>query len=269
MVAAYEDNVPFLASALTFNALLALIPFALLFLSALGYIIQADGQDGRVVDEVSSLFAQLLPRHAPVAEDPFGRAEEFFVRVVESRAQLSAYGVPLFLWFSTQFFGAVRAALNEVFDTKGGRGCLAGIGWDLLLVLITVVLFSANTVVSIPTIGIPGVARWLSDLTAMAFGVLLFFAIYILAPSRPIRWKTALLAATFASVAFELAKRGYGVYLAHFATIDRVISNTNAIAILLLILWMFFTAVVFLVGGEVAQAYDVEQRQRAQRAILT
>ncbi len=265
VVAAFEDNVAFLASALTFNALLAIVPFALLLLAALGYIVHTDGE---IVEEVHSFYSRLLPLHDNRSDDPFTTAEDFFVRVVESRAQLSAFGIPLFFWFATQFFGALRVSLNEVFDIEENRAWLVGKGFDLLLVVLTVVLVMANTFVSIPAFGFPWLGRWLSNVSAFTFGVVLFYAIYTLAPSRPVRWDTALLAAMFASLSFELAKYGYRVYLTHFATVDRIISNTNAIALMLLIIWMFFTATVFLVGGEVAQTYDLVRRQRSQRAIL-
>jgi uncharacterized BrkB/YihY/UPF0761 family membrane protein len=39
------------------------------------------------------------------------------------------------------------------------------------------------------------------------------------------------------------------VYVAHFVTFDRAASNANAIAILLLLLWIYYTAFVFLLGG--------------------
>jgi uncharacterized BrkB/YihY/UPF0761 family membrane protein len=63
-------------------------------------------------------------------------------------------------------------------------------------------------------------------------------------------------------------KRLYGIYLARFATFDRVVSNANAIALLLFLLWIYVIAFLFVAGGEVAQTYDLMRRQREQRAIL-
>jgi membrane protein len=82
------------------------------------------------------------------------------------------------------------------------------------------------------------------------------------------RWDTALVAAAVAALGFEIAKKLYSLYLANFATIDRLISNTNAIALLLLVVWIYAIAVIFLFGGEVAETYDLMRRQRDQRAIL-
>ena len=106
-------------------------------------------------------------------------------------------------------------------------------------------------------------------LSAFSFGVVLFFVVYMLAPSRRVRWDTAFIAAVVASLAFEVAKKLYGLYLAQFATMDRLVSNANAIALGLLVFWIYYTACVFLVGGEVAETYDLARRQREQRAILT
>jgi membrane protein len=114
----------------------------------------------------------------------------------------------------------------------------------------------------------PWAGRFVAGLLAYVAVTGLFYAVYVVAPSRPMRWDTALVAALFASLGFEIAKRLYGTYLVRFATFDRVVSNTNAIALLLFVFWIYATALVFLAGGEVAETYDLARRQREQRAVL-
>jgi membrane protein len=187
----------------------------------------------------------------------------------ESRRQLSALGVPLFLWFSTRFFGAVRKGLQEVFDTDETRPWLLAKTVDLLLVLISLAVLVANTMEGF----VLGTAAWpqrlLRRMLSFLLGALLFYAVYTMAPGRGVRRKTAVLAAAVAALAFELARFLYGFYLARFATVDRLFSNANVIGIALLLVWTYYTAVVFLLGGEVADTYDLMRRQREQRAILT
>ena len=103
---------------------------------------------------------------------------------------------------------------------------------------------------------------------AFAFSTLLFFLVFKILPSRRIYWRTALIAATFCALAFEVAKRLYTLYLARFVTFDRVASDANALAFLLFFLWIYFTAYVFLLGGEVAETYDLIRMRRAQRVVL-
>ena len=264
LIGAYEDNVLFLASALTFDALLAALPFVVLLLSLLGAVVQSGGD---ALADILRLFHALIPTAAG-AEEPFRRSEDLLRSVVESRAEVSLVAIPFFVWFSTRMFSSVRIALNDAFDTDEGRSYFVGKGLDFCLVLLTLVLVVASIVFSVRTASLPLLGRVLGGLSAYALGLILFFVIYIVLPSRRIRWDTALVASAVASIGFEIARRLYGWYLSEFATVDRLISNANAIAVLLLVVWMYFTALVFLLGAEVAETYDLARRQRQQRAVL-
>ena len=265
LIGAYEDDIPFLASALTFDALLAAIPFVLLMLASLGYLVQT-GEDA--VTDVLATLAHFLPSERGGSDDTFQTVQRLVTDIVESRAQLSVYGIPLFLWFSTRFFSGARSALNNVFDTEESRPYFVGKGIDLILVIVTLVLIIASTLLTVLVANYPWFGRFVASLSTFGVGVLLFFVAYTILPSRRVRWDTAVVAAAVASLGFEIAKKLYALYLAEFATIDRLISNANAIALLLLVLWIYFIACVFLLGGEVAETYDLMRRQREQRAIL-
>lgn len=263
-VGAYEDNIPFLGSALTFDVLLAALPFVLLLLSLLGYFVHAGDE---AMQDIVALLERVLPRTA--ADDgPLRRAEQILTGVVESRGQLSVLGIPLFLWFAMRFFAGARAALNEIFDTHESRPFLVGKAVDLFLVLATLVLLVANAYLTVRFAGNPWIGRFVIGLSTYGLGVVLFYVVYTVAPTRSMRWDTALVAAAVAALGFEIAKKLYGFYLTEFATVDRLISNANAIALLLLVVWIYAMAVIFLFGGEVAETYDLMRRQREQRAIL-
>lgn len=265
LTAAYQDNVPFLASALTFDALVAAVPFSLVVLAAVGHLAAAAGDP---VAAVVRLFGALLPPE-PGTADLRGTAQQVLAAVADRRGALSALGLPLFLWFSTRLYGGVRVALNEVFDTEELRPWIVGKAVDLGLVLATLVLLLANAGVTLVVMQSPWLGRFLARLSGFGMGVVLFYLVYTVAPGRRVPWDTALVAAAVASLAFEVAKILFAVYITRFATFDRLVSNTNAIAVILLIAWMYYTAVVLLIGGEVAETYDLMRRQREQRAILT
>jgi membrane protein len=139
---------------------------------------------------------------------------------------------------------------------------------DLLLALTAAILIAANTLTTVAVLDAPWWGRFGATLSGYGVAVLLFFIIYITAPSRRVNWDTALVAAIVVSLGFEVVKRLYGIYLANFATFDRVLSNANAIALLLFVLWVYLMAFIFVAGGEVAQTYDLMRRQRGQRAVL-
>ena len=57
--AAVEDNIPFLASAVSFDLLLATIPFAVLLLGAVGYLVQYQSATQQV--DIPTLLERVLP----------------------------------------------------------------------------------------------------------------------------------------------------------------------------------------------------------------
>ncbi|HVH67762.1 MAG TPA: YihY/virulence factor BrkB family protein [Gemmatimonadales bacterium] len=275
--AAFEDNIPFLASALSFDLLLTMIPFVALLLAALGFLVQHQVTTQQV--DLHQLVGRLLPSTAgDVPEAAFTQVERALASVVRQRVRLTAVGVPLFLWFSTRLFSGLRAALNEVFDTDERRSWPTAKLLDLAMVFCTgtlLVLGALLTTWEARNAGLLGrsfALDWLwrlsLELIAFGLGVALFFTVFKLLPSRRIQWRTALVAAVFCALGFEVAKRLYALYVVRFATLDRVASDANIVALFLFLLWVYYTAYLFLLGGEVAEMYDLVRMQRSQRVQL-
>jgi membrane protein len=273
--AAYEDNIPFLASALSFDLLLTIIPFVVLLLAVVGYLVQHQITTQQV--NLQELLARLLPATGG-PDGAFAQVEGALGRVVQHRGRLTAVGVPLFLWFSTRLFSGLRAALNEVFDTDERRSWPVAKLLDLVMVCCTGALLVLSAVIAaweargavLPSRGV--VLDWLwrfgLEMIAFALGVALFFTIFKFLPSRRIYWRTALVAAAFCALGFEVAKRLYALYVTRFATLDRVASDANVVALGLFLLWIYYTAYLFLLGGEVAETYDLIRMRRSQRVQL-
>jgi membrane protein len=143
-----------------------------------------------------------------------------------------------------------------------------GKGIDLFLLIVTLVLLVANALLTVLVASYPFVGRFVVGISTYLVGLFLFFIVYTIAPTRTMRWDTAVVAAAVASLGFEVAKKFFTLYLTRVATVDRLVSNANAIALLLFVVWIYFMACIFLVGGEVAETYDMRRRQREQKAIL-
>lgn len=268
--AAVEDNISFLASALSFDLLLTAIPFVVLLLGAAGYLVQHQVATQQI--EIHELIERFLPPHPRGAADRFTRLEGLFSDIVANRARLTLIGVPFFLWFSTRLFAGLRAALNDVFDTEERRAWAVGKLLDVAMVLVTASLFLGSAVLSAWVSLLEAWSGWLARLSAQglafASSVALFFLVFKVVPARRIYWRTALVASLFCALAFEVAKRLFAVYLANFATLDRLASDANVAAFLLFLVWIYYTAFVFLLGGEVAETYDLVRLRRIQRVRL-
>ena len=257
--AAYEDNIPFLASAVSFDILLTAIPFVGLVLAVVAYLVEYQLAIHQL--NVHELLQRFLPDSSEASGDRFGFIERALGDLVARRGGLTLLAAPLFLWFSTRMFGGLRAALNEVFDTEENRPWPVAKLTDLAMVFVAGGLFLANAFASTGR----GV---LAQLETLVFSTLLFFLIFKFLPSRRIYWRTGLVASLFCAVGFEIAKRLFALYVTHFVTFNRAATNANLVAVLLLLLWIYYTAFIFLLGGEVAETYDLMRMRRLQRVRL-
>lgn len=238
------------------------------------------------------LFHRFLPPHVAASEgDPFNIIERLLTGITQNRGQLSLYAAPAFLWFSTRLFAGIRTALNDIYDVSlrpaRPRGFIAEYLQaklrDAIMVIGTVLLFLTNTLLTTGlailqargTATVPQLAffvstlgRIVTEILAFAFSVSLFYVTYRYASVRRLPWRTALLGATFTAVLFEIAKRLYALYLANFTTFDTWGGDANLAAAALFILWVYYTAIVLLLGGVVAETWELRKMQERQRAIM-
>ncbi|HUL50384.1 MAG TPA: YihY/virulence factor BrkB family protein [Gemmatimonadales bacterium] len=270
--AAFEDNIPFLASGLSFSLLLTALPFTILLLGGIGYLVQHQITTQQV--SVHELLSHFLPTGGDGRAGGFDAIERELVDIVRRRGRLTLYGIPLFLWFSTRFFDSLRVALNEVFDTDENRRWYLIKLLDVFMVCLAAVFLVASGLLSAfearqtPTVSRVFVVHWVWSLSvevvAFGLGIAVFYVVFKLLPSRRINWRTALVAATFCSLGFEVARRLYALYVGKFVTLDRLTSDANVAALFLFLLWIYYSAFLFLLGGEVAETYDLIRMRRAQ-----
>jgi membrane protein len=269
-----ESNVPFLASGLTFDALLAAVPFLLLLLSVIGYVLSAGA--GRAQIEIHDYLQRFLPSVSNRGTDPFAPVVLIIERIVIKRGTLTVVAIPAFVWFSTRLFGSLRAALNEVFDVEDPRSWLRGKLDDIVLVIVTTLLVMINTALSQ---GVQLLARYQpyglgfleffgAQVLAFALAVVLFTIVFRYAPAHRLRRGTALVAALICALGFEGAKLVMGFWIGKMVDPNQIVRDATIAGVLLFVLWTYYMAFVFLIGGQIAQVYDLRRRQSEQRWLL-
>jgi membrane protein len=271
-----DDDIFFLAGGISFNFLLAAIPFLLLLIAAFGYILSANVSDPE--SAAVQYVLSILPTSPRVVE--FTR--ETVGQVVGQRTGFGLVGVLLLVWVSTRLIGSLRSALRSVFDIREDRGIVAGKIFDAKMVLVAGTLFVANTAITIAleavqTYGLEMLGLTESgevvvlqaayaQLVAYGFIFLMFVLIYRYLPARRVPWRIALVAATFTAVVFELLKSVFAWYVANIA--DYTSPYGTLATFILLVFWIYYSAVVFVLGGVVGQVYELHRLRRRQRELL-
>ena len=274
-----EDNIFFLAGGLAFNILLAVVPFALLLLTGLASFLNQSAESS--AQAVSALLDRLLPGSLTGTHDLL---PGIITDAIQTRGRIGTLSAITFVWFSTRLFGSLRSVLADVFDIEQERGIVAGKLFDIQITILStflLVIYSGlSAYLAIATSrGVAvfqslGVRRdvmgafeyWVGRAVAFAFIATLFYALYKYLPVRRVRWQTALLAAMFTSALLELAKAAFGYYIGRFNP-GSLYTGTLA-AFVILVSWVYYAAMIFILGGEVAQVYELRRVRRQQRAAL-
>ena len=278
-VSSAEDNIFFLASGISFNILLAAVPFVVLVITGLVYALRLTPDAS--LTELRALIERFLPPHSDTTDAAIQR---ILLDVVRTRESLGVWGAISFVWFSTRLFGSLRTVLAEIFDIESDRGIIAGKWFDIRMTVyssLLLVLYAAiSTYIALAsTRGVALLAQlgWREDvmgrveyavgrLIAFLFFVATLWALYKYLPNRRIRWQQALVGALASSVLFELARNLWSAFTRSFDP-GSIYSGT-LYAIVSLVFWVYYSALMFIIGGEVSQAHELRRVRQRQRETL-
>jgi membrane protein len=272
-----DDDIFFLAGGIAFNVLLAGLPFLLLLVAIFGFALQ------RFVPDPEQAAVNYVVSILPPSQRIVSLTRTLVQDVVAGRTQFGLLALALFIWSSTRLFGSLRSVMRDIFDVPEARGVIQGKIFDLQMVLVAGFLFLANTGITVVMETARatgwewlGVAAWeevrlldraLGQLLAFGFIFLMFVLIYRFLPARHIPWRIALVAATFTSVVWELLKGLFAWYVSEVA-VGYTRTYGALVTPVVLVFWVYYSAVVFILGGEVAQVYDLVRTRRKQRELL-
>ncbi len=272
-----DDRVFFLAGAIAFNILLTALPFALLLISALSYVLGLS-QDASVA-EVAAIIDRFLPPHAEEAQAP---AHRLVADMVAARESLGIYGAVGYIWFSTRLFGSLRTVLCDIFDIETDRGIISGKWFDVRITVYSTILVLAWVGLSIYLAvarsrglvflaqaglraDVMGLLEYvIGRVIAFIFVLAIFFSLYKVLPNRRIRWRQALVGAFSTALLLELARNVWTAYTREFDP-GSVYTGT-LYAVISVVFWVYYAALIFILGGEVAQAHELRRVRRLQRA---
>lgn len=274
-----EDNIFFLAGGIAFNLLLAVVPFFLLLAGGLGYFLEHSPEVR--AREIAALVATLLPMESTDAGQPVVR---LLMQILESRPTVQLVSAIGFVWFSTRLFGSVRSVLASIFDIEHDRGIIAGKIFDVKVTIVATILLVGYVVLSaylalattqgstlLVELGLRrdvmgNVEYTIGRIVAFISIAILFFSLYKFLPKRKIRWQMALVAATFSSVMFEIAKYVFGIVILSFSP-QTMYTGTVAAAVITVI-WVYYGALIFILGGEVGQVFELRRVRKLQREVF-
>lgn len=259
--------------------LVAFVPLILATLGIAGTILRVQGLDA--TDVLLGYLGEAVPAVAAGDAQLRRWVLDALQGLIEQSPGLLTAGTLILAWVATRLIATLRTVLKEIFDLQQERSIIGGKLFDLKMVLAAGTLFAVNVGV---TVGVEIVARFGFEILGLEWGFpraaqllwgqlvaflvlwFMFLLIYRYLPARRIGWPTALIAATFTSVFFEILKQAFGWYVTNVAHYGSTYGTFAVVVVL--ILWIYYSSVVFILGGEVAQVVMMGRTRRRQKERL-
>jgi membrane protein len=242
-----------LAAALAFYAILSAAPLLVLLTTVLGFLSQPLQQG--IIDQVWRLIGpdasegvKLLLEHA---------------KATPVEATVSAImGLGTALLTATAVFAQLQYSLNLMFNVRMKRGYLGGWLYKRFLSLVMViaigtVLVASMIVNSVVNALLSGWSPLLHIATLLSYLVvytLIFVFMFKVLPDVRISWGDAWVGGVITAILFLIGEYATSMYLAHTAT-KSVYGAAGSLVVLLL--WMYYSALIMFLGAELTQAYGM------------
>jgi membrane protein len=251
-----DDNVFGRAAQLSYYFLLALFPLLLFLVSLLGYFTQA-GSDLR--NQLLSYLAAVMPGAAVTLVHT--TLDE--ISTSTGSGKLS-FGLLAALWAASNGMGAISETLNTAYNVREKRSwwrvrlisVLLTISLSILIVAALVIILYGGTIGEglASRFGFTNVftTTWkiLQWPIALIFVLATFNLIYNFAPNIRRSQRKFLTPGAFIGVAlWLLVSFGFRIYLHYFNSYSVTYGSLGALIILML--WFYFTGVAILIGGEI------------------
>jgi len=247
------DNAFTLAAALAFYAIFSAAPLLVLLTTVLGFL--SEPMQQRILEQANSLVGPdasqgvaLLLEHA---------------RARHLDATVSAIaGLGAAVLTATAVFGQLQYSLNLIFNVRAKRGYVTGWFYKRLLSLLMVVamgvvLVASVIISSVVDVLFSGQHPLLSAANLLSYLVvytLIFVIIFKVLPDVRISWGDTWVGGSMTAVLFLAGEYGTSMYFAHRA-IESVYGAAGSLAILLL--WVYYSALILFFGAELTQAYGM------------
>jgi len=265
----FEDDILFLASGLAFNGILTMIPLMLLSASALGtFLNSSDLAIQRLNDILNAIFPP-QPFATSIKESILTAISD----IIAYRTSLGVFGVVVLIWTGTSLFDALRSALHTIYRLKRTRSLLAGLLHDVGFVALVFVLFIASNlaiwvfslleriamnVPALAALDLPSLNQSVPTVIIVLLNAWMFYIIYRHIPDTKPPRIAGIISTITTTILWVISGKLFAIYLSQFSAISKIYGPYAFILVLLI--WVYYSSIIFVIGGIVGQVYWERQK---------
>jgi membrane protein len=254
-----EDEALTRGAAIAFYTATSIAPILLIVIAIAGLVFGQDAAQNAITAQFSDLMgrqtAEVLQSAVASAA---GKSSSILATIV---------GLATLIATASVIFGEMQAALNSIWKTKpqattvsrliraraASLGLVAALGFLLIVSLVISAGLSAfgnylDTVLPMGKLILPV----LNLVVSVVLLGILFGAIYKMLPDRSLQWNDVIIGALITSVLFNIGKSLIAWYIGSSAIAS---SYGAAGGLIVLLLWVYYSAQIFLAGAEFTKIY--------------
>ena len=251
-----DDDILGNAAQVAFYFSFALFPLLLFLMTLTGIIISNKAE---FQSQLFAILGEVMPKSA------FDLVQKTLTEVTSNATggKLTV-GVLITLWSASAGIDNMRGTLNEVYNLKETRSWFKakltsflltlGLG-VLILITLGLIVYGSQTLDALLPIDSPYILAALEWILVIALLLLAFAFLYNFAPNQdPFQWKWIAPGAVIGVILWILFSFAFRLYLRYFDSYAATYGSLGAMIILML--WLYLTALVILIGGAINAIFD-------------
>jgi len=255
-----EDDLPGLSAQLAYFFLLSLFPLLIVLFTLLPYFpIPHEDMLGMIRDFAPAEAMKLIEKN---------------VKEIMSQRNggLLSFGIIGTIWSASNGINAIVRAFNKAYNVKESRSFIVARGMAVLLTFGMIFVFLLAIILPVfgKEIGLflfsqlgyteQFIKVWntLSWLGSAIILFLIFTGLYWIAPNVKLKCRSAFPGATFATIGWILSSMGLSFYVGNISNYSLTYGGIGAIIVLMI--WLYLSAFIIILGGEVNAFYSEKKR---------
>lgn len=273
-VAGYiDDNALSKGAAIAYYTIVSIAPVLVIVIAIAGLVFGADAARGAIVDQIGGMMGrQGAEAIQSMIQGASNRKSGIIATIV---------GVATLLVTASGVFIEMQSALNAIWKAEpqsvtvsslvrarlASLGLVAALGFLLLVSLvISTVLSALSLFVHDLLPGVEFLMRVLSFVVSFLMISALFACIYKVLPDKRIEWRDVVVGALATGALFTVGKFGISAYIGSSAIAS---SYGAAGALIVILVWIYYSSQIFLFGAEFTRAYAETHGSHAAVAVKT
>jgi membrane protein len=265
-----EDNCLSRGAAIAYFTIFSLAPILVVIIAIAGFVFGEDAAGGVIFVKLRGMMG---PDAASLVQSMIQSASNRRSGIIAT-----VFSVVMLLVTASGVFGELQSSLNTIWKADPSThstvtrlikaraqslGLVVTLGFLMLVTLaISAALTAAWHRIDRVVPGASSLLRWINIAISFAITTVLFGAVYKVLPDKKLEWRDVLMGSAFTALLYTVGKTAIAMYVGS----SRVASSYGAAsALVVLLLWVYYSAEIFLLGAEFTKVYAHRHGSQVER----